>query len=300
MSLVDFIKLPEIRDIYKKHAVRTSMILPEAVYSVPCADTRMAGAIGTAFDYMVRFRMAALAENRGIGIVEGEWIAEKAVASLAGIPHFRMHAPRWQKFMQAARKLQLDNVHTPADPVRLARCSQFLGAADLLYRVGTFRPDFSAPDAVTSELMALDACFPYEALLPEKGSVYLNPELHAGDDVGGADPDIISGSAIIDIKTTIKPSADASRMRQICAYAVLCNRSGIKVNGIGHSLPRITHAGFAFSRQGIHVQYELNELFRDGYEAFHEEMDEAMRDYGKGRESRETTLSSSNPMYASV
>ena len=277
MSLTDFVKHPAARAIYDQHVAVRSMRLPPREDIVPCSDIRLAGAMGTAFDYMARLRLHALSRQHQIVCVEGEWIAETALSVMRATPDLLSWIPRWSKLLEAARSLQNALIiGSMTDPARLAICSQYLGAADLLVRVGTFRPDFKHSDTITNELVKLDACLDYAPLLPlDGGLLCLNPGLPAGRQIGGADPDIIAGSTVIDIKTTIRPSADSTRLRQICAYAALCDVGGIRAAG-GRmvALPPITHVGLSFSRQNLHVRYSLDELFAGRYDNYKRDLTE--------------------------
>jgi hypothetical protein len=184
---------------------------------------------------------------------------------------------RWERIIAAARRLECDLINGQSiSPQRLAICVQYLGAADLLYRTGAFREAFKEVPIVTSQLIELDEGMDYEALLPKPSAgLILNPTLESGDILGGADPDIVSGDCIIDIKTTLKPATDSQRLRQVCGYAALST--------IERNFPHIQRVGFCFPRQNLFVHYTLDEIFDGRWEDFRDGFIQAIKNLTASR-----------------
>lgn len=172
--------------------------------------------------------------------------------------------------MERARELHDDYVAGRDVPEeRVARCAQYLGAADLLFRIGDFNPNFQARDEVTAELLALGAAFdPLTALRP-RGTVLLNPVLRAGDCVEGADADLVVDATIIDIKTTQDVGVSPAHLRQLAGYAVLLAEGGAEVGLAAPWRGACDRVGVYFSRHGKLASWSLDEIFPgDGFARF--------------------------------
>lgn len=268
MSLSHFVERPAIRAAFKEHAGKVRLPFPAAerpVLAPSCGQHH--SAVGTAFDYVARFRIAraALLDAPGVEVFDGGWVAETAVGLMRGHPRFARHHGRWEYLVGKARELFDDYVAgREASEERVAKCAQFLAAADLLFRIGDFNPNFTARDEVTAELLALGrALDPLGTFAPDR-AILLNPVLRAGDSVGGADADLVIDGTIVDIKTTNEVRVSSAHLRQLAGYAVLMRDGGADVGGGAHWDGGCDRVGVYFSRHGALAAWHLDEIFPGG------------------------------------
>ena len=80
----------------------------------------------------------------------------------------------------------------------------------------------------------------------------IGPTFEGSRDVGGADADVILGTSLIDVKTTVDPKVARDGLWQILGYALLDYSDAYGIDA----------AGFYFARQGQFVEWPLAELAR--------------------------------------
>lgn len=78
----------------------------------------------------------------------------------------------------------------------------------------------------------------------------IGPTFEGSRDVGGADADVILGTSLIDVKTTVDPKVARDGLWQILGYALLDYSDAYGLDT----------AGFYFARQGQFVEWPLAEL----------------------------------------
>ena len=78
----------------------------------------------------------------------------------------------------------------------------------------------------------------------------LNPDFEGSRDVGGADADLIIGSALIDIKATVNPKIESRWLWQLLGYALLDYTDQYCIDTVGVYL----------SRQGRFLEWPIDEL----------------------------------------
>ena len=81
----------------------------------------------------------------------------------------------------------------------------------------------------------------------------LGPTFDGSQNVGGADADMILGTSLIDVKTTVDPKVTRDGLWQILGYALLDFSDAYSLDT----------AGFYFARQGQFIEWPLVELARD-------------------------------------
>jgi hypothetical protein len=220
--------------------------------------------VGTALDYRIRFfyRPPAI----------GELVAHRGAQRLAGVWGQDDNLPVAFEQLNLALSEALPSgtdlwtAGTPITESRLARLCFVLALyescaraepqtrwpiAQLGPRATLADVEKLCPDAATDDLVALADLYrncPDPVLRDEP--VVLNPTFFASHTVGGADGDLILGSTLIDIKTTIKGRPDRSSLWQLAGYA-LCD----DINQYD-----ITHVGLYFARFGRLVRWELSAL----------------------------------------
>jgi hypothetical protein len=270
MSLTDFVERPAIREAFRGNTRKISLPreVAEAPLLVPSCGTRHAF-VGTAFDYMARFRIVRdLAQTcpNAVTVIDMGWVAEGAVLMIRDHPIYRRWHPRWENMVSRARELFLAYVDgREGDHLRIARCAQCLAAADALSREGRFRQDFMPEDDLNAELIALMDVFKPGDLFNPLKLVALNPGFKASGRVGGADADLVVDGAVIDFKTTKTGSAADKHMRQVTGYAILRTIGGLEL-GADDDLADIPDpsVGIYFSRHGMMANWSLDEIFLPG------------------------------------
>ncbi len=81
----------------------------------------------------------------------------------------------------------------------------------------------------------------------------LNPNFDGSRDIGGADSDLIVNGTLIDIKTRIAQKIRPDWLWQLLGYVLLDYSDHYQINGIG----------LYMARQGIFLQWDLEEAIRD-------------------------------------
>lgn len=81
----------------------------------------------------------------------------------------------------------------------------------------------------------------------------LNPTFDGSPDIGGADADLVLGSQLIEIKTTVKQRIDRLWLYQLAGYLLLDYNNRYELDG----------AGFYLGRQGTMLQWPLSEFLSE-------------------------------------
>ena len=276
MSLTHFIQRPAIRDSFKAYSAKPALPpdLKHAAPIVPSHDTRTASFIGTAFDYMARFRIARDLirdyPTSDFELHDAGWVAEHAVDILAELPEYRPAHVRWSSIVGGARDLFVDFIEGQSHSLNaVADACQYLAKADMVVRAGSLFTDFTPYHSARRELLALNSAFEPSRLFRPERSVLLNPHFAASGLVDGADADLIVDGLLVDIKTTIELRLDMSHLRQLAGYAVLHSMGGaVQSDGTLHEEP-ITEVALYFSRHGLLLKWRLDELLPgDGFSQF--------------------------------
>ncbi len=172
--------------------------------------------VGVAFDYAARMEL----KHRVRRARTGPWIAELALPLLGR--HRRAAATRT---VSAAKRA---SARWPKDESRrfekIAEHAARLAPLDAVYRVG-LPPFDDTPPAIDVAGIAAEVRALLEAASPLWGlathdPLLLNPEV-CGNLVGGADADVIAGSAILELKTTKDALVERDHLRQLVGYACL-------------------------------------------------------------------------------
>lgn len=284
MSLKDFVETPRMRELFKDYA--TKIKLSDEQKEAPCVAPSCGHShalVGTAFDYLARFRLAHEI-TREMGHTDVElwdmgWVAEGAVLMMGDDPRYRSHQPKFQKLIAQARDMVEAYVSGEENLLpRVAKIAQWLGRVDTVYRVGYFDPNFTLDDEVTADLLRLSSYFePLRYMMPERRCI-LNPQFALRDLVDGADSDIVIDNRIIDIKTTQDMSVSLSHLRQLAGYAALQAMGGIQLNDTEVHTEQPVEVSLYFSRYGQMVDIRIEDLFpRDSFSRFVEAFDFEIR-----------------------
>lgn len=262
MSLTDFVKLPDVRDMLKPFRP-----LPPRKIGVPIKVQRRGtkdhiSSICIAFDYLLRFEL----ERRASHLVsrnahsDGRWIAEYAPM---GIRSLGISADRiddvertikttlanareaWKAFVAKKRTSHRDKMKMATYAIKLAKL-------DVVRRPGILAPDYDLVDSESAcELLDLLAIVPWHKFINSK-VLLLNPTFHGSMSVGGADGDLIADDMLVDFKTTSKDVHNIYSFDQMLGYYLLANhfRGSEDVSFRKLSITKINRVGIYYGRHG--------------------------------------------------
>lgn len=239
MSLTSFITSSKdyrdlIRDNFVKPKFNAGSLIAEP-------KTKNYGLVGTAFDYLLRFKIGR--ENK---CETKPWVAsmpkqfplveEINIEAQTSLNLYLKTGKMTKSLMESVLKLAtIDNIVRSGQGADMVGSVNPLDLADLsnLYRL-------------------IDA-----GKFKSKQSCYLNPTFGIGSElVNGADADLIIDGALIDIKTTIKPDFTRSYFEQLIGYFLLhiidCEDRNVPVS--------IKKLGIYFSRHGCLFLMDVADL----------------------------------------
>ena len=264
MSLTSFVRRAEV-------AARLKTLLPSSdCRKVPATlkvepGTNHYSAVGTAFDYLLRFEL----QRRAPHARTRTWVAENAVEYLTdcgpdGVA--RVVRPEGTSaifkdsddIVRQARQVVEHAKLAVAAYVRkkrprsserseLARHALRLARLDLLFRAGVLDVGFEEADAEDAEdLLAMLCIVPFETLIHDR-MMLLNPTFGESSRlVGGADADLITGNTLVDIKTVKRGFVTPGYFRQLLGYLILSRNE----RRASRRFPTVKCLGVYFSRHG--------------------------------------------------
>ncbi len=242
---------------------------------VPLPDTTSSysGEIGTAFDYLFRFNLERINQNK---IIKKDWVAEDGYAWVM--------APFWiskKKTIQIGYKNKstvnriqfeefLTNIFDKAkldyqkfinDGIvndELIKSCIILAKFDVKVRSGITDTNFDNINNIeVEEIHKLISVVPWK-LFKAKSCCYINPSFGTkASYVCSADADLIIDSTLIDIKTTKRLIIRREDLNQIIGYFLLS-----LIGGINKNIPvNINKIGFYYVRYGELLIYDVSEYF---------------------------------------
>lgn len=271
MSLLSFVKLPAIRARFKREFIKPRLETSGIVMVAPPMTTNYQ-AVGTAFDYLLRF----ILQRHNPKSICGPWIAESAIMILKNsIRGYNLETGKLsagsesqvrkaENILKRAKTLKSAFLLNGRVTNELLKISLQLACLDNVYRSsGYVAQIFSAIDNSDKrdieDLKALiKAANADLTRFAVKNSCILNPSFGpASVLVGGADADIILDDMIIDIKTTKHLHIEPEYFYQLIGYYILSLIG--KVEGLP-SKCRITRVGIYFARHGYLYSLHVKEL----------------------------------------
>jgi len=297
MSLTSILKSSQFKDLkerLREDFPRPKIQLTGEIIAPP--KTKNYGIIGTAFDYLLRFKLenefkvktepkdywiADLAIERiknsmvfkktkleDIKSEDGKKILKKENKELVDIRNFmnKQRANSRSKFYKKAISLYEEAkinyeafIATGVFTEELVKSSIVLAKLDLYVRAGILDDTisiFSKEDI--EDLANLFSIIPIVEFTPKK-KIILNPTFGKGSSMFmGADADIIIDNKLIDVKTTKNLKIDRSQINQLLCYAIASRIGGI--NDDEQLKNEIQQVGIYFSRYGQLWMISLNEF----------------------------------------
>jgi len=268
MSLLSFIKIPDVRETIK-------VLRPKATrkIGVPLrvpAQSKNHAAVGQAFDYLLRielkrraphavsrrtvnelapllFSVIAASGSEGVSMYRS---IVCGAGALNPIPPKEAAEKAWRVVTEAAASVANYIAATPPSRCQLSELASHtirLAKLDSVRRAGRSDLQFehTSPEDVQDLVDLLDIV-PFSDLI-DPGLMLLNPVFNnASPLVGGADADLISGGSLIDFKATIANSMESIHLDQLLGYLILAR----KERSIDSTFPAINKLGLYFCRHG--------------------------------------------------
>lgn len=281
MSLTDFVKLPDVRDMLKPFRPPPPRKIDASIKVKHRATKDHISAICTAFDYLLRFELERRVPHciRKNQWSNGSWIAENAPtrielrsarikasigrrsARIISSP-FGIHPDRIEGVVATIKTTLANARHAwkayvgktrlhRNDKMKMATYAIKLAKLDLVTRPGILPPDFDAVDSEsTCELLDLLAIVPWHKFVNSK--MILNPTFQGSLSVGGADGDLITDDMLVDFKTTIKDVHNIYTFDQLLGYFLLANHfpSSEHIPLKVLSIAKINRVGIYYGRHG--------------------------------------------------
>jgi hypothetical protein len=271
MSLVHFVERPALRACFNELHCRPSLAaeVAAAPERAPPQSNRYT-LIGTAFDYLARFRLAHEFARSDAEVIDGTWIAERSVEAMRGHPALAEHFEGCRRRVGNVRRLVAEYVAGDATRLReVASAAQWLAHLDSLHRTGELRrPHVGLDLRVHEELLALAEAFEPARLFAGARRVLLNPVYAEAALVDGADPDLVIDDGIVDIKTTTRLRVEPAHLRQLAGYAVMQRLGGIELAD-GRHLEPARWVGIYFARHGVVQRWALDAILPgDSFERY--------------------------------
>lgn len=251
MSLTQILDLPEVAAEFGKYVRVPSQGSASPELIAPPTGHSSYALVGTAFDYCMRFCIAA--SNPGL-VIDQTWIAEVALEVIEEEQDFLpegLSLEHAAKGVARARQLYGEFLASRTFTRPLARAALFLAALDRAYRTGpetvSVRYLRETLQAETNDCMRLVRIINREMIAAKK-RVSLNPSFgKASGLVGGADADFVIDDTLVDIKTTKYFQITPAMVYQLVGYRILlaaCEPHGSTAQGA----PAISHGAIYFSR----------------------------------------------------
>jgi len=242
------------------------------------------GIVGTAFDYLFRFKMEHLHKEK-IFSRDG-WVADSAIQSIKAQTHEEPKTENDIQFDKKTSKKEKGEISAILRAIEMARAKQFrefydaainqykdaksnyaayietgivtndlikssivLAKLDLYARAGILDNTINKTDTADIEdLHRLMSIIPEERFTSQN-TIYLNPIFGEGSALfGGADADLIIDDTLIDIKTTKHLEIDRAHINQLLCYYLASLIGGVNGKPPEHPIKNI---GIYFSRYGV-------------------------------------------------
>ena len=260
MSLTLMLQVPVVRDLFRATFGFQPYRVDAKTVAVPPAGGNQA-AVGTAFDYLVRFWL----ERHHPDAEKGPWIAENGVMILEDMA---AQDPQYAGLPRAAHEtiVRAKSEHRAylrtGDPTDgMMHSALELAELDVVYRAmitGDVGKEPSKEDV--ADLHALWETMEGGDLGRFRSPLSLNPEFgEASDLVGGADADLIAGGDLVEIKTVKLPRFKQKYFNQLAGYALLHRLAG---------RPDFGCIGIYFSRHGRLEWVDAGRVYGKRFDAF--------------------------------
>lgn len=257
MSLTGLIRhVPKVRRLFKEYFDKPRLPPGPDMMAPPLTeDYRL---VGTAFDYLLRFKVARLNSDKTSPERKHGWVAEAALDKIKD-DELKEKA---ESNINEARERRDKYIEKGDITEGLLRAAIRLARLEPIFRAG--RGEEYIGDEIKNEnvedLRNLIACVPEEEFTAEDHCL-LNPTFGTGSFlVGGADADLIVDNSIIDAKTTKRWRSRRRSFNQLAGYYAL-----FKIDDWEHvdSGIEISTLSIYFSRHGVLHNYHVEDLISE-------------------------------------
>jgi len=262
MSLTTFIKIPEVKAIFRKEFPLKQTKLTGEIKAEPV--TKNYPLVGTAFDYLFRFFL----ELKNPNCITKRWVAEASVLRTdfdldTGLTEDRQGnnllegSKKMKKFLDKSKEIHAEFQSNGKFDDEIIRTAVILAQMDIYYRQGVVHPNLGiVEEGDIQDLRNLISLVDLD-LFKAKNHCYLNPTFGYGSTlVGGADADLIVDNTLVDIKTTKYLSFSQEHYNQLIGYYILSKLGKINES---EDIP-ISRIGIYFSRHGILHTISANDI----------------------------------------
>ena len=274
MSLTSFIKIKDVKDKFNQEFNKPIFRVKKQILAPPL--TKNPQLVGTAFDYLMRFKLKLINPEA----ITSDWIAEK-------VPEIEKNNNElYEKVTKILKKskenyqhyLEYTNVNEKCDK-SLIKSTLLLAKLDNIFRSGSYEDLNVVDDEDIEDLEKLISLVNPE-IFRFKEKCILNPNFkNASMMVGGADADLIIDRILIDIKTLKTLEFRRDVFNQLMGYYVLYNLAYYDIEFFP-----IEKIGIYFSRFGyLHIMDVKDIINKDTYQDFVEWfIKRAEEEYGSG------------------
>lgn len=273
MSLLRLVRYDEtVKHLFKQHFHKPPLPPGPDIKAPPVTDDYQL--IGTAFDYLLRFKIARVNSSMTENERDHRWVAENSL-DLIRDPDKKAQA---EENIEEARKMHDEFIETGKVTYELLKSVIRIARLDPIFRAGVGQEKIGeeVKQGNVEDLRKLLSVVPKEDFSAEEICL-LNPTFgQASMLVRGADADLIIDDKIIDFKTTKKWRSRRRDFNQIAGYYTLHRLDNIERT---EDEPDITSICIYFSRHGELHCYEVDELIgEDEFQEFAEKFEERCRE----------------------
>lgn len=237
------LKEPSIKTLFKESFPVAKPRLDGDMLASPIS--KRSSLVGTAFDYLLRFRLERSFDACDVR----PWVAEEAVEVLNSgmIPCDSRKRSNANAKLEAARGAHRSYMDTGVAGDEVLGASLDLAQLDVIYRTGITYEFFDASGDDIADLRGMADVANRKFPMPSQ-TCYLNPTFGKGSSlVGGADADLIIDGRLIDIKTNRRLAFGQDMYNQLVGYYVLSLLGGVN----GKDDVNITTVGIYYARYGL-------------------------------------------------
>jgi hypothetical protein len=249
---------PEFRVWFKNIWPKVPIILSNDIMVESKFGQGSSAVIGTAFDYLLRFKIKKLNRRR---VRNDSWLAEAYYERVRAFEEIReafseeqfSHALRVKNIIKSARGRLKKYISGDLELEDLCRDALMLTTIDVVMRTGMFQDQVGEINEIyIDELKGMIKVVDDNKFRVKKLAV-LNPNFgDASSLVGGADADIILDKTLLDIKTSKSLATKRVMFDQLVAYFMLS-----KIQG----LYEVENIGIYFARFGEIWSISVDQLF---------------------------------------
>lgn len=245
MSLTTFLAKPDVREKFSSEFEKPKLQVKKEIVAPPM--TKRYSLVGTAFDYLLRFRIEYLNPQ---SIKKDYWVAESALPLLSG-----ENREKGEGIIGQTKANLSSFLETGKYDDELLKSTLLLAGLDSVFRTRAKRGieyiglvDNQDVQDLKNLISAVDM-----QIFKAQERCNLNPTFgRASQLVGGADADLIIDDMLIDIKTTKKFELTRDHFHQLLGYLTLYYLEALIERK--ESLPDINKLAIYFSRYSyLHV-----------------------------------------------